>query len=160
LFFDYQRQHGLEIKVARIFNTYGPRMHPADGRVVSNTITQALRGEPLVLYGSGRQTRSFCYVDDMIDGFIRMMEGPADLCGPVNLGNPVETTIAELAGLVIELTGTASAIEYGPLPEDDPMRRMPDIALATRTLGWAPRVALRDGLARTIDYFRHPDAWR
>jgi UDP-glucuronate decarboxylase len=160
LFFDYQRQHGLEIKVARIFNTYGPRMHPADGRVVSNTVLQALRDEPITLYGTGLQTRSFCYVDDMIDGFIRLMESPADQYGPVNLGNPVETTIAELAALVIELTGSSSKIQYGPRPEDDPMRRMPDIGLATRTLGWAPRVPLREGLVKTIDFFREPQAAR
>jgi UDP-glucuronate decarboxylase len=135
-------------------------MHPADGRVVSNTITQALRGAPITLYGSGRQTRSFCYVDDMIDGFIRLMESPAELCGPINLGNPTETTIADLAALVIELTGTSSRIEHGPLPEDDPMRRMPDITLARRALGWSPQIPIRDGIARTIDYFREPQAPR
>jgi UDP-glucuronate decarboxylase len=158
LFFDYRRQHGLDIKVARIFNTYGPRMHPADGRVVSNMIAQALSGGPVTLYGSGRQTRSFCYVDDMIEGFVRLMESPAELSGPVNLGNPCETTIAELAELVIELTGTLSGIVYGPLPEDDPMRRMPDIALARRALAWSPQVPLRDGIAKTIGYFRELQA--
>ncbi len=156
LFFDYRRQHGLEIKVARIFNTYGPRMHIDDGRVVSNLIVQALRGEPITLYGSGAQTRSFCYVADMVDGLVRLMESPDELCGPVNLGNPSETTIADLAALVIELTGTLSIVEHGPLPEDDPMRRMPDIALATGALGWSPRIDLRDGIARTIAYFREP----
>jgi UDP-glucuronate decarboxylase len=158
LFFDYRRQHGLDIKVARIFNTYGPRMHPADGRVVSNMITQALSGETVTLYGSGRQTRSFCYVDDMIEGFVRLMESPAELSGPVNLGSPCETTIAELAELVIELTGSSAEIAYGPLPEDDPMRRMPDIALARRALAWSPQVPLRDGLAKTIGYFRELQA--
>jgi UDP-glucuronate decarboxylase len=154
LFFDYRRQHGLDIKVARIFNTYGPRMHPADGRVVSNLITQALSGEPVTLYGSGQQTRSFCYVDDMIEGLVRLMESPAELSGPVNLGNPCETTIAELAELVIELTGTSTSIACRPLPEDDPMRRMPDISLARRALAWSPQVPLRDGIAKTIGYFR------
>ena len=154
LFFDYQREHGLEIKVARIFNTYGPRMHPSDGRVVSNLIMQALRGEPVTLYGDGLQTRSFCYVDDMIEGMVRLMDSPADLTGPVNLGNPQECTIAELAALVVELAGSASPLEHRPRPQDDPMRRMPDIGLARRRLGWSPRVALRQGLERTIDYFR------
>lgn len=135
-------------------------MHIADGRVVSNLIVQALRGETITLYGSGRQTRSFCYVDDMVDGLVRLMESPGDLCGPVNLGNPFETTIEELAALVIELTGTSSSVGYGPLPEDDPMRRMPDIALATGSLGWSPRVALREGIANTIDFFRRLQAQR
>ncbi|HEX8622889.1 MAG TPA: UDP-glucuronic acid decarboxylase family protein [Allosphingosinicella sp.] len=154
LFFDYRRQHGLEIKVARIFNTYGPRMHPADGRVVSNMITQALAGRAVTLYGTGRQTRSFCFVDDMVDGLVRLMESPAELSGPVNLGNPCETSMAELADLVIELTGASGDIVHKPLPEDDPLRRMPDIALARRALGWSPQVPLRDGIARTIGYFR------
>ena len=158
LFFDYHRQHRLQIKVARIFNTYGPRMHPADGRVVSNLITQALSGEPVTLYGSGKQTRSFCYVDDMVEGLVRLMESPAELSGPFNLGNPYETKIAELAELVIELTGTSSEIAYGPLPEDDPMRRMPDIALARRALAWSPQMPLRDGISKTIGYFRELQA--
>ncbi len=154
LFFDYKREHGVEIKVARIFNTYGPRMHPGDGRVVSNLIMQALKGEPITIYGDGRQTRSFCYVDDMIDAFLALMASPGGFAGPVNLGNPQECTILDLAERVIDLTGSASAIEHRPLPEDDPIRRMPDIALAREALGWSPGVDLRDGLARTIDYFR------
>ena len=154
LFFDYRRQHGLDIKVARIFNTYGPRMHPADGRVVSNLIIQALSGQPVTLYGSGEQTRSFCYVDDMIDGLVRLMDSPAELSGPVNLGNPCETRISELAALVIELTGATGGIRHRPLPADDPMRRRPDISLARQALDWAPQVSLRDGIARTIAYFR------
>jgi UDP-glucuronate decarboxylase len=153
LFFDYYRQHALEIKVARIFNTYGPRMHPNDGRVVSNFIVQALRGEPITIYGEGRQTRSFCYVDDLIDGFIKLMDSPADLPGPVNLGNPVEFTIRELAELVIELTGSSSKLVFNPLPVDDPMQRQPDITLARERLGWEPTVPLRTGLERTIGYF-------
>ena len=154
LFFDYRRQHGLDIKVARIFNTYGPRMHPADGRVVSNLIIQALNGQQVTLYGSGEQTRSFCYVDDMIDGLVRLMDSPAELSGPVNLGNPCETRISELAALVIELTGATGGIRHRPLPADDPMRRRPDISLARQALDWAPQVSLRDGIARTIAYFR------
>ena len=154
LFFDYRRQHGLDIKVARIFNTYGPRMHPADGRVVSNLIIQALSGQPVTLYGSGEQTRSFCYVDDMIDGLVRLMDSPAELSGPVNLGNPCETRISELAALVIALTGATGGIRHRPLPADDPMRRRPDIGLARQALDWAPQVSLRDGIARTIAYFR------
>ena len=154
LFFDYRRQHGLDIKVARIFNTYGPRMHPADGRVVSNLIIQALNGQQVTLYGSGEQTRSFCYVDDMVDALVRLMESPAELCGPVNLGNPCETRISELAALVIELTGATGGIRHRPLPADDPMRRRPDISLARQALDWAPQVSLRDGIARTIAYFR------
>jgi UDP-glucuronate decarboxylase len=153
LFFDYHRQHGLEIKVARIFNTYGPRMHPSDGRVVSNFIVQALRGEDISIYGEGLQTRSFCYVDDLIDGFLRFMDSPADLPGPVNLGNPVEFTIRELAEEVIALTGSASKLVFRPLPVDDPMQRQPDITLARERLGWEPAVPLRDGLRRTIAYF-------
>ena len=154
LFFDYRRQHGLDIKVARIVNTYGPRMHPADGRVVSNLIIQALSGQPVTLYGSGEQTRSFCYVDDMVDALVRLMESPAELCGPVNLGNPCETRISELAALVIDLTGATGGIRHRPLPADDPMRRRPDIGLARQALDWAPQVSLRDGIARTIAYFR------
>ncbi|WP_238230648.1 UDP-glucuronic acid decarboxylase family protein [Methylobacterium hispanicum] len=154
LFFDYRRQHGMPVKVVRIFNTYGPRMHPNDGRVVSNLIVQALRGEPITLYGEGTQTRSFCYVDDLVEGLIRMMEtGPA-VTGPVNLGNPGEFTIRELADLVRELTGSTSEIVHRPLPPDDPRQRRPDIAQAEELLGWAPTIPLREGLARTIDYFR------
>ena len=153
LFFDYHRQHGLEIKVARIFNTYGPRMHPNDGRVVSNFIVQALRGEDITIYGDGSQTRSFCYCDDLIEGFLRLMDSPADFTGPVNLGNPGEFTILELAELVIELTGSASSLKRLPLPADDPTQRQPDISLARQTLQWAPKVALRDGLRPTIEYF-------
>ena len=154
LFFDYRREHALEIKVARIFNTYGPRMHPGDGRVVSNLIMQALKGEPITVYGDGRQTRSFCYVDDMIDAFLTLMASPDGFAGPVNLGNPQECTILDLAERVIDLTGSASPIEHCPLPQDDPNRRMPDIALAREALGWSPAVDLREGLGRTIDYFR------
>ena len=154
LFFDYYRQHKLEIKVARIFNTYGPRMHPADGRVVSNFIMQALKGEPITLYGDGHQTRSFCYVDDLIDGLVRLMESPADFTGPVNLGNPAEFTMRELAELVLEQTGASSRMITLPLPQDDPKQRQPDITLAKERLGWKPTVALRDGLKPTIAYFR------
>ena len=153
LFFDYHRQHKLEIKVARIFNTYGPRMHPNDGRVVSNFVVQALKGEPITIYGEGRQTRSFCYVDDLIDGIVRLMESPRDMTGPVNLGNPVEFTIKELAELAIAMTGSKSELVFRPLPQDDPMQRQPDISLAKDRLGWEPSVPLRDGLARTIAYF-------
>jgi UDP-glucuronate decarboxylase len=153
LFFDYHRQHGIEVKVARIFNTYGPRMAPDDGRVVSNFIVQALRGDPITLYGDGAQTRSFCYVDDLIEGFVRLMESPAELVGPVNLGNPGEFTIKELAGLVLELTGSKSKLAYLPLPQDDPKQRRPDIALAKDRLAWQPGVALREGLLDTILYF-------
>lgn len=153
LFFDYRRQHNLSIKVARIFNTYGPRMHPADGRVVSNFIIQALKGEAITLYGDGSQTRSFCFADDLIDGFLRLMDSPDDVTGPVNLGNPNEFTIRELAELVIELTGSASSIEYKPLPQDDPMQRQPDITIARTRLGWEPKIQLREGLGRTITYF-------
>ena len=164
LFFDYHRQHGLEIKVARIFNTYGPRMHPNDGRVVSNFIVQALRGEPITIYGEGRQTRSFCYVDDLIEGFVRLMATPREVTGPINLGNPGEFTIRELAEQVIALTGSGSKLEFRPLPADDPTQRQPDIALAREKLGWEPRIALADGLVRTIAYFdallagREPEA--
>lgn len=154
LFFDYHRQHGLDIKVARIFNTYGPRMHPADGRVVSNFIIQALKGEPISIYGDGQQTRSFCYVDDLVDGFLRLMATEPGFTGPVNIGNPNEFTIAELAEAVVELTGSNSKIEYFPLPQDDPRQRRPDISLARDKLKWEPKVQLRDGLAKTIAYFR------
>jgi UDP-glucuronate decarboxylase len=154
LFFDYQRQHGLDIKVVRIFNTYGPRMLPNDGRVVSNFIVQALRGEPITLYGDGAQTRSFCYVDDLIEGMVRMMDTPKGFHGPLNLGNPVEFTIRELAEKVLALTGSKSRIERKPLPQDDPRQRQPDIALAKDKLGWQPKVALEDGLKETVRYFR------
>jgi len=153
LFFDYHRQHGLKIKVARIFNTYGPRMHPSDGRVVSNFILQALRGEPLTVYGDGSQTRSFCYVDDMIEGLIRLMNTPGEVTGPINMGNPKEITILELAEKVIELTNSKSEIVFEPLPADDPKQRQPDITLACEVLGWEPRVSLEKGLKETIDFF-------
>ena len=153
LFFDYRRQHGLDIKVARIFNTYGPRMQPNDGRVVSNFIIQALQNQPLTIYGEGTQTRSFCYVDDLIEGFLRMMETPSHVVGPMNLGNPAEFTILELARLVIELTGTRSKIVQKPLPQDDPSQRQPDIAQAREILDWQPSTQLREGLLKTIAYF-------
>ena len=153
LFFDYHRQHGLDVKVARIFNTYGPRMHPADGRVVSNFIMQALRGEPITIYGDGQQTRSFCYVDDLIDGFLALMDSEDGWPGPVNIGNPGEFTIRQLAEKVIELIGSDSIIVEQPLPLDDPLQRKPDISLATSRLGWEPRIALKEGLVRTIAYF-------
>jgi UDP-glucuronate decarboxylase len=149
LFFDYHRQHGVDIKVARIFNTYGPRMNPNDGRVVSNFIVQALRGEDITIYGDGSQTRSFCYVDDLIRAFLLVMEAPADFTGPINLGNPDEFTIRELAELVIEVTGSRSKIVRKPLPIDDPRQRCPDITLARETFGWEPQVKLRDGLRKT-----------
>ncbi|AWB08131.1 NAD-dependent dehydratase (plasmid) [Azospirillum humicireducens] len=154
LFFDYHRQHKLSIKVIRIFNTYGPRMHPNDGRVVSNFIIQALKGEPITIYGDGLQTRSFCYADDLIDGFIRFMATPADVTGPINLGNPGEFTMLELAEKVIRLTGSSSRIEHRPLPQDDPKQRRPDIAKARSLLEWEPKVPLDEGLTRTIDYFK------
>ena len=154
LFFDYHRQSGLEIKVARIFNTYGPRMHRADGRVVSNFIIQALNGEPITLYGDGRQTRSFCFVSDLIDGLVRLMESPASFTGPVNLGNPVEFTMRELAELVLKETGSASKFVNLPLPQDDPRQRQPDISLAKAKLSWEPRVSLTSGLGPTVDFFR------
>ena len=154
LFFDYHRQHGVEIKVARIFNTYGPRMHPSDGRVVSNFVMQALRGDPITIYGGGTQTRSFCYVDDLIEGLIKLMDSGPEFTGPVNIGNPVEFTIRELAELVVELTGSPSGITECPLPADDPQQRRPDISLAKRELGWEPTIALRAGLQQTIEYFR------
>jgi UDP-glucuronate decarboxylase len=153
LFFDYHRQHRIDIKVARIFNTYGPRMHPNDGRVVSNFVVQALKGEPITIYGDGSQTRSFCYVDDLVEGFLRLMASPKDLAGPVNLGNPGEFTIKQLAELAVELTGSKSRIVYLPLPQDDPKQRRPDISLAQQHLNWTPTIALRDGLQQTIDYF-------
>jgi UDP-glucuronate decarboxylase len=153
LFFDYRRQHNLRIKVARIFNTYGPRMHPNDGRVVSNFIVQALKQEPITLYGDGQQTRSFCYVDDMIEGFIRLMDTPDTFTGPVNLGNPGESTIKELAEIIIDLTNSRSELLHRPLPEDDPRQREPDITLARTQLGWEPRIGLKEGLRRTITYF-------
>jgi UDP-glucuronate decarboxylase len=154
LFFDYHRQHRLSIRVARIFNTYGPRMHPKDGRVVSNFIVQALTGEPITIHGDGGQTRAFCYVDDLVEGLIRLMAAPGELTGPVNLGNPGEVTIRELAEKVLSLTGSKSKIERLPLPPDDPMQRCPDISLAAQALDWRPTIPLDDGLARTIDYFR------
>jgi len=154
LFFDYHRQHKLRVKVARIFNTYGPRMHSNDGRVVSNFVVQALKGEPLTVYGDGSQTRSFCYVDDLVEGLVRLMASPDEFTGPVNMGNPVEFTIGELAQQVIALTGSKSRIEGKPLPSDDPRQRQPDIALAKAKLGWVPTVALAEGLPKTIDYFR------
>ena len=154
LFFDYWRQHGLPIKVARIFNTYGPRMHPNDGRVVSNFIVQALKGEPITVYGSGAQTRSFCYVADMIDGLVKLMASRDDFTGPVNLGNPEETTILELARKIISLTDSKSEIVFEPLPSDDPAQRQPDISLAEGTLSWRPTVQIEEGLRTTIEYFR------
>jgi UDP-glucuronate decarboxylase len=153
LFFDYYRQHQLDIKVARIFNTYGPRMHPNDGRVVSNFVMQALRGEDITLYGDGQQTRSFCYVDDMVEGLIRLMESPDGVTGPINLGNPGEFTIKELAEHVIDLTGSSSKMVHKPLPQDDPKQRQPDITRANEHLVWAPTIALRDGLSKTIPFF-------
>ena len=154
LFFDYRRQHDLPIKVVRIFNTYGPRMHPHDGRVVSNFIMSALNGTPLTIYGDGEQTRSFCYVDDLVEGLVRMMATDADVTGPINLGNPGEFTMRELADEVVALVGTDPGRVQLPLPQDDPVRRQPDITRARNTLGWEPTVALRDGLARTVEYFR------
>lgn len=153
LFFDYHRQHGLDIKVARIFNTYGPRMHPNDGRVVSNFIVQALQGKPITIFGEGQQTRSFCYVDDLIEGFLRLMNTEQGFTGPVNLGNPGEFTIRQLAEKVIELTGSKSQLEFKPLPSDDPLQRKPDISLAQSTLNWIPEVQLETGLKKTITYF-------
>lgn len=154
LFFDYWRQYALEIKVVRLFNTYGPRMHPNDGRVVSNFVVQALKGEPITLYGDGTQSRSFCYVDDLIDGMLAMMESPAEVTGPMNLGNPGEFTMLELAEKVLAITGSKSKLGFLPLPEDDPRQRQPDIGLAKEKLGWAPKVALDDGLRETVAYFR------
>ncbi|MGY3591301.1 UDP-glucuronate decarboxylase [Bradyrhizobium sp. USDA 4341] len=154
LFFDYWRQHGLRIKVVRIFNTYGPRMHPSDGRVVSNFIVQALGGNDITIYGDGRQTRSFCYVDDLIEAMIRTMNTPNDFTGPINIGNPREFTIRELAEQVIAMTGSRSRLVFAPLPSDDPRQRQPDISLARAVLGWEPTIDLGRGLERTIDYFR------
>lgn len=155
LFFDYHRQHQLSIRVARIFNTSGPRMHLNDGRVVSNFIVQALRGEPITVFGSGEQTRAFCYVDDLIEGFVRMMAAPDELTGPVNLGNPREVTIMELAETVIKMTGSKSKIVNEPLPSDDPKQRCPDISLAKEKLGWEPKISMEEGLERTIAYFKN-----
>ena len=154
LFFDYRRQHGLAIKVARIFNTYGPRMHPNDGRVVSNLIVQALRGEDITIYGDGQQTRSFCYVDDMVSGLIGMMNSPGELTGPINFGDPQERSILSLGEKILRLTDSGSRLVFLPLPQDDPRQRQPDIEMARRELGWHPRVALEDGLRETIAYFR------
>ncbi len=154
LFFDYHRQHGLNVKVARIFNTYGPRMHHADGRVVSNFIVQALQGEPITIYGDGSQTRSFCYVDDLVSGFIKLMESPADVTGPINLGNPGEFTIKELAEKVIAMTGSSSELVFHDLPQDDPKQRRPNISKADALLNWQPAIPLETGLEKTIDYFR------
>ena len=153
LFFDYYRQHTLRIKVARIFNTYGPRMQPNDGRVVSNMIIQALQNKPITIYGDGTQTRSFCYVDDLIEALIRLMNSPDDFKGPVNLGNPTETSILELAQMIIELAGSRSSLEYQELPSDDPKKRCPDISWAKEKLGWKPKVPLKEGLTKTIEYF-------
>jgi UDP-glucuronate decarboxylase len=154
LFFDYRRQHDLNIRVARIFNTYGPRMHPNDGRVVSNFIVQALKGEPITIYGEGTQTRSFCYVDDLVDGLVRLMDAPDHVNDPVNLGNPRESTIKELAEMIIQMTGTNSELTLKPLPEDDPLQRCPDISKAERELSWRPSTSLEDGLAKAIAYFK------
>jgi UDP-glucuronate decarboxylase len=154
LFFDYHRQHKLSIKVIRIFNTYGPRMHPNDGRVVSNFVIQALKGEPITVYGDGQQTRAFCYVDDLIEGFLRFMDTPAEITGPLNLGNPGEFTMLELAEKIIRLTGSSSRIEHKPLPQDDPKQRRPDISKAKALMNWEPTVPLDAGLERTIAYFR------
>ncbi|MFM9039037.1 MAG: UDP-glucuronic acid decarboxylase family protein [Betaproteobacteria bacterium] len=155
LFFDYWRQHQLQIKVVRIFNTYGPRMHPNDGRVVSNFIVQALKGEDITMFGDGSQTRSFCYVDDLIEVMLRMMDSPAAFVGPVNIGNPGEFTMLELAEMVLRLTGSRSKISFKPLPSDDPKQRRPDISLAKQALDWEPKVSLEEGLVKTIVYFRH-----
>jgi UDP-glucuronate decarboxylase len=154
LFMDYHRANGVNVRIVRIFNTYGPRMHPYDGRVVSNFIRQALSGEPITIFGSGVQTRSFCYRDDLVEGMIRMMNGPDDFVGPVNIGNPGEFTIRQLAELTLELSGSKSQLIEKPLPVDDPERRRPDITLAKQKLGWEPKVPLREGLAKTIDWFR------
>ena len=153
LFFDYFRQHGLSIKVARIFNTYGPRMHPADGRVVSNFIMQALKGDPITIYGDGAQTRSFCYVDDLIDGLVALMDSPDEITGPINLGNPADFTMVELADKVIQITGSKSTLIHAELPSDDPRQRKPEITKARELLGWQPRIALDQGLKQTITYF-------
>jgi len=154
LFFDYQRQHDLEVKVVRIFNTYGPRMHPNDGRVVSNFIVQALRGEDITIYGDGSQTRSFCFVDDMIEGFIRMMASPKEVSGPINLGNPVEFTIKELADIILTMVGGRSKLVFSSIPQDDPKQRQPDISMARRTLDWEPQINLEAGMKKSIGYFK------
>lgn len=154
LFFDYHRQFGMPIKVVRIFNTYGPRMHPQDGRVVSNFIVQALKGEPITIYGDGSQTRSFCYVDDLIEGLLRLMGSPSSFTGPVNIGNPIEFTILDLAKLVLQMTRSASHLVFKPLPQDDPKQRKPDISLAKKELSWSPKTSLEEGLKQTIAYFR------
>jgi UDP-glucuronate decarboxylase len=154
LFFDYHRQNGVEIRVVRIFNTYGPRMHPRDGRVISNFIVQALRGADITIYGDGRQTRSFCYVDDLIDGLVRMMDNELGFAGPVNMGNPGEFTMLELANAVIRLTGSSSRLVFVPLPQDDPRQRQPDITLAAQKLQWQPAVSLEQGLPKTIEFFK------
>ena len=157
LFMDYHRMNRVNIRIVRIFNTYGPRMHPFDGRVVSNFIRQALAGEDITIFGDGSQTRAFCYLDDLVEGIMRMMNGPDEFIGPVNLGNPGEFTILELAELIVEMTGAKSKIVHEPLPADDPTRRRPDISLAKERLGWEPQIALRDGIAKTIDWFRTID---
>ena len=154
LFFDYHRQHGVKIKVARIFNTYGPRMHPNDGRVVSNFIVQALRGEPITIYGDGSQTRCFCYVDDMVEGLVHLMHSPDDFTGPVNLGNPEEITVLQLAEKILDLTSSRSEVVFKPLPADDPAKRKPDITLAKEKLGCVPKISLEEGLRKTIEYFK------
>jgi UDP-glucuronate decarboxylase len=154
LFFDYHRQHNLEIKVARIFNTFGPRMHPNDGRVVSNFIVQALQGKNITIYGDGSQTRSFCYVDDLIEGFVRLMASKNDVTGPINLGNPDEFTIKQLGEIVIQMVGGKSKLVFETLPQDDPKQRIPDISLAKTTLDWEPQIKLKDGLEKTIEHFR------
>jgi UDP-glucuronate decarboxylase len=154
LFFDYYRQHDLKIKVVRIFNTYGPRMHPNDGRVISNFIIQALSNQDITVYGDGSQTRSFCYVDDMVDGLVKMMNGPEDFIGPVNIGNPGEYSIIELARIILEITESKSKIVFKPLPQDDPLKRQPDIRLARKKLGWEPKADLKKGLKQTIEYFK------
>jgi len=154
LFFDYYRQHNLDIKVLRIFNTYGPRMHPNDGRVVSNFIVQALKGDAITIYGDGQQSRSFCYVDDLLDGMVRFMESPQGVTGPINMGNPKEFTMLELAETIIRLTQSSSKLVFEPLPQDDPRQRQPDISLARSQLGWEPKVSLEDGLRETIAYFK------
>lgn len=155
LFFDYKRQHNLEIKVARIFNTYGPRMHPQDGRVVSNFIIQAIKNEPITIYGDGKQTRSFCYCDDLVEGFIRLMNSDESITGPINLGNPGEFTMLELADNILKLTNSSSELIYEPLPEDDPKQRRPDISLAKEQLNWSPKIDLNEGLKKTISYFEN-----
>jgi len=155
LFFDYRRQHNMPIKVVRIFNTYGPRMHPNDGRVVSNFIVQALRGHEITIYGEGTQTRSFCYVDDLIEALVRMMQTPSDVTGPINIGNPHEFTIRELAEVIVKLTGTKSKLRFQPLPSDDPRQRRPDISEAKLALKWEPKIQLREGLTKTITYFEN-----